>query len=201
VNKYRTANNGYGSGLVPLLEHGDDLVIESDAVAKYVAQNVAVTDAMYPVDSSSEQQHIIDDFLQLWSSVTDKYYKLLCATDEEDVKNCEAIFLNLLHHVEEKLTKSTCEEKEGDFVIGKTFSVAECICAPWIQRFFVTLPYFRGIDFESEILGKLPITKKWMKAVCARESVIQSKCPEEEMLDAARRYYVSFVSPGAPGHL
>merc|ERR1711939_1275348 len=38
------------------------------------------------------------------------------------------------------------------FLLGDDFSFAECICAPWVQRFFVTLPYFRGIDFDHRII-------------------------------------------------
>ena len=38
LDKYQLAS-GNRRGLVPLLEHDDNLVIESDVVAKYVAQN------------------------------------------------------------------------------------------------------------------------------------------------------------------
>ena len=52
VSKYRQASGGTGSGLVPLLEDGDSLVIESDVVAKYVATEVEGSDGkgdnLYP---------------------------------------------------------------------------------------------------------------------------------------------------------
>jgi hypothetical protein len=40
-----------------------------------------------------------------------------------------------------------------------------------------------------------------MEAVCQRSSCRGSRCPEEEMIAACERYYVSFVSPGASGSL
>ena len=79
------------------------------------------------------------------------------------------------------------------------FSFAECVAAPWVQRFFVTLPYFRGIDFEGDILRAFDALPGWMRAVRDRASCRESICPEGEMIDAAKRYYVSYLSPGATG--
>ena len=85
--------------------------------------------------------------------------------------------------------------------MGEHFSHAECISAPWIQRAYVTLPYFRGIDLENDILSKMDRVSKWMAAVCERPSCVESRCPESEMIAAAKRYYVSFVSDEATGYL
>jgi glutathione S-transferase len=151
---------------------------------------------MYPFSSRER----IDRFVKLcWYPVVDTYYDLLRATSAKQALRCELDFIQSLECLERELDTTTTE---GDFfVLGDTFSLAECISAPWIQRFFVTLPYFRGIDFEGKTLRSLPRTANWMKAVCQRHSVVESKCPNDEMLDAARRYYVSFVTPGAPGRL
>ena len=106
------------------------------------------------------------------------------------------------------------------FLLGDDFSFAECIAGPWVQRFFVTLsgavsgssrrrrshhlprrPYFRGIDFEGDVLRAFDALPGWMRAVRDRASCQESICPEGEMLDAAKRYYVSYLSPGATGRL
>jgi glutathione S-transferase len=92
-------------------------------------------------------------------------------------------------------------DRTGDFILGENFSYAECIAAPWIQRCYVTLPYFRGIDFEDDILSRFDFMSTWMRAVCDRPSCVTSRCPESEMIAACKRYYVSFVSPGATGTL
>jgi glutathione S-transferase len=196
VDKYRQASgSARASGLVPLLEYKDDLVIESEVVAQYVAQHIAETDELYPDSSDPAACQRMDDFLSRWHPVVDKYYHLLRATSTDTARKREQAFAKSLISLEEAFPEN------GDCFLGESFSLAECICAPWVQRFFVTLPYFRGIDFETKSLSKVPRVARWMKAVCLRPSVLESKCPEDEMLAAARRYYVSWVSPDAPGRL
>jgi glutathione S-transferase len=195
LEKYRlAAGSPVASGMVPLLEHQEQLVIESDVVAKYVAQNVGENDGMYPATTNPEACQTIDQFLSTWYPIVDKYYDLLCAGSVQSAKKRQEIFADSLSVLESQLL-------DDGFLLGDTFSLAECICAPWVQRFFVTLPYFRGIDFQEQILSPYPNVARWMAAVSSRPSVLESKCDEEEMLNAARRYYVSFVSPDAPGRL
>mmetsp|Transcript_5436 Transcript_5436/g.8091 ORF Transcript_5436/g.8091 Transcript_5436/m.8091 type:complete len:202 (-) Transcript_5436:157-762(-) len=200
---YQEANGGYGSGLVPMLEHGDKLVIESDVVAKYVAQNIngadGMGDGMYPdpVEDVEFYQHL-EEFLHVWQRATDTYYDVLRASSQEEAKNCEKQFTTSLMNVDALLQKY-----DGDFILGEIFSTAECISAPWIQRAFITLPYFRGIDLEDDIISKnsMEHVSAWMKAVRDRPSCVESCCPEDEMIAACKRYYVSFLSPGAKGSL
>mmetsp|Transcript_28136 Transcript_28136/g.39580 ORF Transcript_28136/g.39580 Transcript_28136/m.39580 type:complete len:151 (-) Transcript_28136:191-643(-) len=150
---------------------------------------------MYPVQDA-ESRLRIDRFLQYWDTVVDAYYTYLCASNESSAKLGKQEFSESLVKLEEYLVG------DGDYCLGNTFSIAECIAAPWVQRFFVTLPYFRGADFGSDVLPEqCKEVAKWMDAVRKRPSVIASACPDDEMLAAARKYYVSFVSPGAPGVL
>jgi len=196
--KYKEASGGYGSGLVPLLEHGDNLVIESDVVAKYVAQNIDGVDGkgddLYPDNEEDIQQ--IDKFVSRWQEVTDTYYDLLRASSQKKVTKLEPRFVKSLANIEDLL-----QYKSGNFILGDNFSYAECIAAPWIQRFYVTMPYFRGIDFDKDILSQFEFLSAWMNAVCDRPSCVNSICPESEMIAACKRYYVSFASPKATGKL
>jgi glutathione S-transferase len=198
VAKYREASGGFGSGLVPLLEDGDNLLIESDVVAKYVAQNIdgkdGKGDSLYP--SSAHDDKLIQSFVINWEHATDTYYDVLRATSQKEVEKCQNKFIKSLAVVEKQL-----QEREGAFVLGHEFTYAECISAPWIQRFFVTMPYFRGIDFQSDVLSQFKYTSQWMNAVCARPSCVESRCPEDEMIAACKKYYVSYISPGARGSL
>mmetsp|Transcript_26595 Transcript_26595/g.37455 ORF Transcript_26595/g.37455 Transcript_26595/m.37455 type:complete len:151 (+) Transcript_26595:389-841(+) len=150
---------------------------------------------MYPAQDA-ESRLRIDNFLKCWDSVVDSYYTYLCASSESSAKSGQEEFSESLVKLEEQLSG------DGHFCLGKTFSIAECIAAPWVQRFFVTLPYFRGVDFSQDVLpARCKKVARWMSAVRERPSVIASACPEDEMLEAAKKYYVSFVSPGAPGVL
>ena len=204
LQKYQLASGSasYGRGLVPLLEHDDNLVIESDAVTKYVAQYIEGMnengDTMYP--TNKEDEELIDVFLNEWSSVTDTYYNVLTATSQKQVVKQKLSYIQSLQSIEKILEQ---RNDDGDYLLGPNFSYAECIAAPWVQRFYVTLPYFRGINFKEDILlsNNLYRLSNWMEAVCNRPSCMESKCPEEEMIAACKRYYVSFVSPGARGSL
>jgi len=64
------------------------------------------------------------------------------------------------------------------------------------------LPYWRGIDvFRLCASCGLTRTEEWLRAVLAQTSVKQTSAGEAEMAIAARKYFVTYVSPGAPGVL
>jgi len=220
IDKYAEAIGKPGkwvSAKVPLLEYDNALVIESEDVTKYVARYVHVPvadkrssllqndDEMYPLNDVEITQRV-DHFLDVWYLVVESYYNYLCASSELNANSEREAFCGSLKALEKEL--SMCgpagqeHHQQGDFCLGNTFSIAECIAAPWVQRFFVTLPYFRGVDFFQQVLpAECVNVSRWMNAVRQRPSVKASSCPEEEMLAAARKYYVSYVSPGAPGIL
>lgn len=192
VAKYRKANGGGGSGLVPLLEVGERLVIESDVVTKYVGTHLDKGRVLHP----SECSDLVEEFLQHWQKVTDAYYDCLRATSELEAQESEESFWETLEYLDDHFMQDN-----GDFLLGTDFSVAECICAPWIQRFYVTLNCFRGIDFDSLAVARVPTAARWMQTVCLRPSVKESRCPEQEMIAACKRYYVSYISERANGLL
>lgn len=176
--------------MVPLLEHGQELVIESTVVARYIAEYVGGPE-LYP--RTPDDLERIERFLARWEDVETTYYDLLRASSDAQAEERRALFVDRLAAVDELLDRAP-------FLLGDDFSFAECISAPWVQRFFVTLPYFRGIDFD-DVLRAFDALPGWMRAVRDRASCKESICPEGEMLDAAKRYYVSYLSPGARGRL
>ena len=64
------------------------------------------------------------------------------------------------------------------------------------------LPHWRNIDVLSlcQAYG-LVRTKAWLLAVARHPSVTLTSAGKEEMVRASRLYYVSYVSPAAPGVL
>ena len=176
--------------MVPLLEHGQELVIESTVVARYIAEYVGGPE-LYP--RTPDDLERIERFLSRWIEVETTYYDLLRASSDAQVEERRALFVDRLAAVDELLDRAP-------FLLGDDFSFAECVAAPWVQRFFVTLPYFRGIDFD-DVLRAFDALPGWMRAVRDRASCKESICPEGEMIDAAKRYYVSYLSPGARGRL
>ena len=176
--------------MVPLLEHGQELVIESTVVTRYIAQHVGGPE-LYP--RTPDDLERIERFLSIWADVETTYYDLLRASSEAQAEERRALFVDRLAAVDKLLDRAP-------FLLGDDFSFAECVAAPWVQRFFVTLPYFRGIDFD-DVLRAFDALPGWMRAVRDRASCRESICPEGEMIDAAKRYYVSYLSPGAKGCL
>ena len=181
---------GSGTAMVPLLEHGQELVIESTVVARYIAQHVGGPE-LYP--RTAEDLERIERFLSIWADVETTYYDLLRASSDAQAEERRALFVDRLAAVDELLDRAP-------FLLGDDFSFAECIAGPWVQRFFVTLPYFRGIDFD-DVLRAFDSLAAWTRAVRDRASCRESICPEGEMINAAKRYYVSYLSPGATGRL
>ena len=181
---------GSGTALVPLLEHGGQYVIESSVVARYIAQHVGGPE-LYP--RTAEDRERIERFLSIWADVETTYYDLLRASSDAQAEERRALFVDRLAAVDELLDRAP-------FLLGDDFSFAECIAGPWVQRFFVTLPYFRGIDFDG-VLSAFDALPGWARAVRDRASCQESICPEGAMINAAKRYYVSYLSPGATGRL
>jgi len=87
-------------------------------------------------------------------------------------------------------------------LLGSQFSLAECVAAPWAERMILMLPYWRGLSvLDLCQQSGCPRTAAWLEAVAARPSVAATSAGEREMARAARQYYVTHVSPGAPGEL
>ena len=101
------------------------------------------------------------------------------------------MFVDALRSVDELLST-----REGPYLLGDDVSLAECIAAPWIQRWHVTLPKFRKTNLYDDLLGPSGLRRvaAWTRAVAQRPSAIATAAPEAEMIAAAERYYVSFVT-------
>jgi glutathione S-transferase len=179
---------------VPLLEHGETLMAESADVTRYIAQNIGDDDKMYPLHDEAIRDKI-DRFLEVFERVNSAYYGLLCAPNEESVGPAKEAFCESLRLLEDNLSQTN----GGDFVLGETFSVAECMVAPWLQRFCVALPFFRGVDFDSLLSKEESAVKRWSRAVLARQSVIATGAGEDSIIASSKRFFVKHVSPGAPG--
>ena len=120
--------------MVPLLEHGEQYVIESTVVARYIARHVGGPE-LYPRTPNDLER--IEGFLSRWADVETTYYDLLRASSDAQAEERRALFVDRLAAVDELLDRAP-------FLLGDDFSFAECIAGPWVQRFFVTLSTPRG---------------------------------------------------------
>ena len=160
---------------------------ESIDVCKYIGANLDPNNRLYP---PSERDRV-DSFLQQWESVTDTYYSYLSASNKANVNSARTNFAKSLQKLEPYFP-----DNDGPFLLGEKFSIAECISAPWVQRFHHVIPHYRAETLND--IGVSGSISKWMEAVQKRSSVIDTGVPSGEMFRAAELYYVSYVSPGAP---
>ena len=187
------------TGLVPLLELDDgSLVTESVPVARAIATRLDPRQQLLPRGA----EPCVNGFVNLWTQkVEPAYYDVLRAGSEPQVEVATAAYAATLLRVEEKL----CAAANGNsapaaFLLGGTFSLAEAVAAPWVERMLLMLPYWRGIDALALCREHGCVrTARWLQAVAARPSVQRSSAGEEEMVAAAKRYYVEYASPGTRG--
>lgn len=132
---------------------------------------------------------LVDAFLDAWPRVEAAYYAVLTAKDQPGADAAVADFGATLGALEALL-----EERGGPLLLGADVSLAEAVAAPWVQRWAVTLPRFRKVDLEADVLAPRGLARvaAWARAVAARPAVVASAAPREEMIAAAERYYVTF---------
>ena len=189
VELYERARPGSrGAAKVPLLEYGDDVVVESIDVARYVDAVRAAGPRLRP-DESSE---LVDDFLDAWPRVERSYYAVLTATSQRDADAREDAFADSLRDLEDLLSAND----DGPLLLGEAVSLAEVVAAPWVQRWGVTLPRFRRRDLERDILAPRGLDRvaAWTRAVAARPAAVETAAPPSEMIAAAEKYYVTYVT-------
>jgi len=192
---HEVASGGNATAKVPLLEIGEQVVCESLVVCKLLAKDT-------PLMPAQGDGHI-EPFIDLWVGQVEKaYYDLLKAPSEPDAQRLRYPLLQALSEVENRLLmRQGIDGDAGPFLCDE-FSLAEVVAAPWAERMLEMLPHFRALDLPL-LLQQMALdrTRRWLLAVAARPSVAQSSAGAEEMARAARRYYVEYASPGAPGAL
>ena len=191
LDKYALAvGNTETRAKVPLLEYEGKIVVESDVVCKFVAQEIGSDDSMYP-KNDEEARGRVDQFLKAFETANQGYYSFLSASNEDEVVKGRDAFCQSLQGLNDAL---------GDgrpFLLGDTFSIAESMTAPWVHRFQVAIPYFRGVELED--LDVPENISRWMKAVFDRPSVQSTSCSNEKLLKSTAGYFVNYITPGAPG--
>ncbi len=90
-------------------------------------------------------------------------------------------------------------EGDGPFVMGDTFSMAEAATAPFVQRLMRVLPGVRPALDPSRWLAedKLTNVDRWVAAVCARPSCVDTLPPEEELQEGFQRLLERFAAAPA----
>jgi len=99
--------------------------------------------------------------------------------------------LGLMEHTLQEGEKGEDEEGETgkDYLMGKTFSVADAHLLPFFNRMMVLLPKFMSYSTPED---KFPLLLKWLEKCKERESVQKSIQKEEDMI----AQYNKFIDNG-----
>ena len=204
IELYQRANPvPAASAKVPLIQvinddnEKDFLLCESLVVAEYIAE-VYGTDSLGA--SSPEDQARVRLFTELCGSAF-SYFPLLRsrASNGDGVLDSAALesFKEGLVAADAFLRGVT---KEGAFLLGERFSLAECNAAPFLQRCCAILPEFTGIHplqlCDEQGLGRL---KDWIAAVLARPSVVKTGVSMESMRESTTRMLERFAAMDKAG--
>ena len=103
---------------------------------------------------------------------------------------------------ERKKWARACKCKgDGPFVLGDTFSFAECATAPFAQRLAAVLPGMRPSLDVSKYMAteKLSHVSRWMTAVCERPSCVETLPPKEELQESYERLMERMKAMAAGG--
>lgn len=185
--KYATVSSERAK--VPLLEHGDDvIVIESDVVTRYVANQVEGRSKTH--DLGTQEKTSLAD---AWGQVQLAVINILKANSEEEVNRGMLEW----HEAMQKLDQGVANFEAEGLSPLTSFGVTECIVAPWVWRMFVSLRVFRNIDVETDELPKYPHASRWLRAVRDRPSVEATCVSEAQLISSYRKFFVKYISPGA----
>ena len=75
---------------------------------------------------------------------------------------------------------------QGPFLLGESFSLAECSLAPFVQRLVAVLPGLRPQINPLALLEEAGLARlgRWMQAVTQRESCVATLPPTQELVDS-----------------
>ena len=200
---YKRANPLPGaSAKVPLLEvvgqdDGEDndttsvVLCESLVVAEYIAELQAKLIEEGPssmglllLPTKPEDRAIMRLFFELCSSCFTYFPILRSAGDETKLEAALDQFKMGLLNVDTFLRTMGNRGRDGPYLFGNQFTLAECNAAPFVQRACMVLPTGIGSGRSIDPLDicdefKLDRVKCWIMAVLDRPSVSETAVPKE----------------------
>lgn len=168
-------------GKVPIIIHGDKTITESDLISWYLAETFPTGTQLIPTDTFQRLkmrrfiQEVPGKLIAAFYSTRNYHLK----TEEEKIQVVNKILENL---------RIVEREIEGPYVLGDTFSLADILLYPWLERWCVNENLF-GIKFPEE-LTKL---KTFISAVQSRPSV--KKALSEVSEEFYTNGYLSYLKP------
>ncbi|KAF9973437.1 hypothetical protein BGZ73_003330 [Actinomortierella ambigua] len=179
--------NPYGQ--VPALKiEGDDFVIlESNIVAKFIAESHPEA-GLIVADPKERAQ---TDFLvhQYAERVFPAFFKVAFTQDKEKRPELEANFLKQLKDFNRFLEQASQSTGKGPFVHGAKFTFADLSLSPLLTRLFLA-EHFQP-DYKLPNRKSHPELSRffdWVDAVVARPSVISTTADKDEITNIMKKF-------------
>jgi glutathione S-transferase len=184
--------------LIHVVNDGDDddfFLCESLVVAEYIAEVYGKGSLLA---SSPEDRARVRLFTELCGSYF-SYFSLLRAYIDNGGGAPAALesFKDGLICANAFLSEGS---KDGPFLLGERFSLAECHAAPFLQRCCAILPEFTRVD-PLQLCDELGLDrlKVWIEAVLVRPSVVMTGVSMGDMRESTKRMLERFAAMDIDG--
>lgn len=148
-------------GLVPALQHGGKVHLESLDICKYI--DVAIPGPPLSIDDTSIQSEVI----KAGADLSDAGLKLLAGTGRSwgigsgQTESQKAAFRNALS----RAIVDPIQRFGGPYLLGSSVSLADLVVWPFVRRFDIAAREFAGFDVSQELDG---VVGKWLGVMGSR---------------------------------
>lgn len=154
------------SGLLPVMELDGDIVIESDVIIQTLEDRFPDAIPLLPLASDPDAA-LVSPLLRLERELFSGWLRWLTGSTTTNERS-KMIFEGVLGKVETALAA-----KGGPYFLGETFSLIDCIFAPFMERMAGTLCYYKGFEMRNN--AKYVGVERWFRAMESRESFANIK--------------------------
>ncbi|XP_029639307.1 glutathione S-transferase U20-like [Octopus sinensis] len=165
-------------GLVPVLVHDDKIIYESAVCVEYI-------DETWPQNPKIMMEQPYDKAqVRIWgdyatSKIIPLFYSIL-RSDPENLGETQKSFVENIGSFVKAMSPT------GNFFMGDSFSFADIMVYPWMQRLEV-LKHFKNFEIPSDI-DWYPRFQKWLTACYERESVTPTIPDMKKLIPRHKRY-------------
>ena len=150
-------------GKVPVLNVGDDVLFESNAIAEFLDETVSPQ--LHPTDAIKRARN------RAWTDFVPDFSKGLSAAYRrdtvEEMEEGRADAEKVLAKLEDAIKNE--RGNDGPYFNGDTLCLVDAAYAPFLQRFMIA-----EAKLNTGLLDKFPLIRAWTEALLATDLVIGS---------------------------
>ncbi len=154
------------TGLLPVMELDGEVVIESDVIIQTLEDRFPDAVPLLPL-AKDPNAGMVSPLLRLERELFSAWLRWLTGSTTTNDRS-KLAFENVLGRVE-----SALGESGGPYFLGETFSLIDCIFAPFMERMAATLCFYKGFVMRDHPQYKN--VERWFRAMEGRESFLNIK--------------------------